>query len=263
MIEHIQLHPTMGSLIINKRLTDFTYAEFEELKQLILTRRAVFFEKQFLKSEEITAVANKLKSTEGFYRFSEIDNADETHFKYGYDWHSDRIFSNKIPPYTIFQMEELPDNSKGDTEFLDAVGFFENCFSPHMKSLFLELEAIFELRTGQQQITKENGVVVFGEVWSRAVHNVILRTSLGDGTLLKSMIVNPCHTQNIVGLTEPESNNIIRCIIDTMYRISEYKYRHRWNEGDLVVWSNRVCQHRGIKDFNFGCKRKFSRVLVY
>lgn len=263
MINLKHLHPTMGSLVIDKRLTDFTDDEITELKDLILDRRAIFFENQFLTQNEMLDVADRLQSENGFRRYSEIDNADEAHYRYGFDWHSDKIFSNKIPNYTIFQILELPDNTKGDTEFLDSVGFFEYCFSPQMKSLFLELKAIFELRAHQEELTYENGMIEFKELWTRSVHDVILRTQTSDGRQLRSMTVNPCHTKSIVGFTNPESDAIIRCIVDTMYRRAEYKYRHRWNEGGLVIWSNRVCLHKGVKDFEFGFKRKFNRVLVY
>jgi alpha-ketoglutarate-dependent taurine dioxygenase len=263
MINHRPLHPTMGSLVIDKRLTDFSDEDIKELKHLILDRRAIFFENQFLSDEEMLSVADRLKSPGSFKRLDHIDNTDEAQFAYGYDWHSDKVFQNVLPNYTIFQMNSLPDNSKGDTEFLDTVNFFEHSFSEPLKTLFLDLDALYEMRTHAELKYHVNELVESQEVWHRSTHRVVLRTEMRDGTILRSMLVNPSNTSKIVGLKVPESDAIIRCIIDTMYRRSEYKYRHKWKEGGLVIWSNRVCQHRGIKDFPLGFERKFSRAVIY
>lgn len=261
MINHRPLHPTMGSMVIGKRLTDFTNDDFKVLKKLILERRAIFFENQFLTRGEIALVSYKLQSPNGRTHISEVDNAIESEFMYGFDWHSDKIFSEDIPLYTLFQMNYLPDNTKGGTEFLDSVNFFEESFSPAIKELLLKLYAVFEHRI--DKTTSATDEHISNEVWSRATHEVILHTPKDDGKVLRSMSVNPCNTAYIVGCTNSESTNIIRCIVDTMYRQSKFKYKHQWKEGDLVIWSNRVCQHRAIKDFSFGFNRNFIRSLIF
>lgn len=41
----------------------------------------------------------------------------------------------------------------------------------------------------------------------------------------------------------------------------KFQYRHKWKDGDIVVWDNRVTMHRALNDYD-GFRRVMHRVSV-
>jgi alpha-ketoglutarate-dependent taurine dioxygenase len=50
------------------------------------------------------------------------------------------------------------------------------------------------------------------------------------------------HTKEIVGLSEPESDELLEQLFAHLYR-PENTYEHAWRTGDLVIWDNLALQH--------------------
>ena len=61
--------------------------------------------------------------------------------------------------------------------------------------------------------------------------------------------MNPGNTAHIEGLEPKES----RLILDFLFEHCtqpEFIYRHRWDDGDLVIWDNRCLMHYAIADYD-------------
>ena len=85
------------------------------------------------------------------------------------------------------------------------------------------------------------------------VHNVITTHPI---TGEKSINVNPADTTRILGVSEEES----RFLLDILFKQvadSHFIYQHEWQEKDLVIWDNRLTQHRGTH-----CESKYPRMLL-
>ena len=52
----------------------------------------------------------------------------------------------------------------------------------------------------------------------------------------------------IVNLPPDESDAILPFLIRHAHR-PEFTYRHRWSEGDVVIWDNRATHHYAVFDF--------------
>jgi taurine dioxygenase len=86
----------------------------------------------------------------------------------------------------------------------------------------------------------------------------VFRTHPATGS--KALYVNRLMTQNIVGLPESESNEILDLLFDHQER-PEFVYEHVWTVGDLILWDNRSCCHART-DFSAAERRKLRRVTV-
>ena len=76
----------------------------------------------------------------------------------------------------------------------------------------------------------------------------------------KALYVNRLMTASIVGLPKQESDALLRQLFEHQERL-EYRYEHRWQVGDLVIWDNRCTLH-ARRDFPATHLRKLRRVAV-
>ncbi len=76
----------------------------------------------------------------------------------------------------------------------------------------------------------------------------------------KALYVNRLMSQEIVGLPDDESDQILNVLFEHQER-PEFVYEHVWTPGDLILWDNRSCCHART-DFSAAERRKLRRVTV-
>ncbi len=74
------------------------------------------------------------------------------------------------------------------------------------------------------------------------------------------LFVNASFTRHVVAVSERESNRLLRYLYDHIDQ-PEFQMRHRWREGDVAIWDNRVTQHYAVADY-FPQYRRMHRVTV-
>ena len=75
-----------------------------------------------------------------------------------------------------------------------------------------------------------------------AVHPVV---RLHPETSRPALYVNADYTQHFEGMTQEESRPLLEFLYAWASR-PEYRWRHQWRVGDLVMWDNRCLLHRAI-----------------
>ena len=94
-------------------------------------------------------------------------------------------------------------------------------------------------RAEADRITREESVTHGLAQIPEAIHPVV-RTHPVTGR--KALYVNEGLCVAIVGLPEDESRSLLIELFEHSTR-SEFIYRHKWQDGDLVAWDNRFTIH--------------------
>jgi len=141
-------------------------------------------------------------------------------------WHADETFTDNPVSGAVLSMQIKPP-AGGDTLWTNTEAAYD-ALSNGMKTLLDNRRARHEI----------NEAVA-------AVHPVI-RTHPVTGR--KSIYVNDIFTRGIVNLPPDESDAILPFLKRHVQR-PEFTYRHRWAEGDVVIWDNRRTQHYALNDF--------------
>jgi taurine dioxygenase len=152
-------------------------------------------------------------------------------------WHSDTSSLPCPPSFSMLLARELP-ACGGDTMFASQYQAFED-FTPAMRKLLESLRATH----ASHSETSDHPVV--------RVH---------PETKRKALFVNGYFVKNFVGMTAEESKPLLDFLFAWAAK-PEYAYRHRWTQGDLVIWDNRCVQHYAVHDYG-DAPRRLHRVMV-
>ncbi len=162
----------------------------------------------------------------------------------GTDWHSDVSFKPRPAAASILHAIEVP-ASGGDTLFCNLAAAYD-ALSGAMKEMISTLRAHHDFaQTAATQFAKP--IVVGDDLKgaNRAVHPVV-RTHAE--TERKSLYVNPGMTTELENFEPKESAALLGILFRHATR-PEFCYRHRYAQGDVVMWDNRSLMHYAVDDY--------------
>ena len=142
-------------------------------------------------------------------------------------WHTDATYRPDVPMGAVLCMRQNP-TVGGDTVFASTYAAYD-ALSGGMKKLL-------DKRRARHDITPEVGTE----------HPVVIAHPV---TGRPALFVNHIFTRSITNLPAQESEAVLPFLLNHAAR-PEFTYRHRWNEGDVVVWDNWSTQHYALFDFN-------------
>ncbi|MGI9577734.1 MAG: TauD/TfdA dioxygenase family protein [Microthrixaceae bacterium] len=142
-------------------------------------------------------------------------------------WHSDATWREEVPIGATLCMRVCP-SVGGDTMFANCYEAW-NALSGGMKDLLRPRRAHHEIGPGNGT---EHPVVIEHPTTGRPV-----------------LFVNRIFTRSIVNLPQEESEAVLPFLVQHVAR-PEFTYRHRWSQGDLLVWDNLAAQHYALFDFD-------------
>jgi alpha-ketoglutarate-dependent 2,4-dichlorophenoxyacetate dioxygenase len=158
-------------------------------------------------------------------------------------WHSDMASAVAgAGKYSILSASKVP-ASGGDTEFADMRAAYD-ALSDDMK------QTVADLRVVHWNITLRS-LVGFGYNAEEAakikpVVRPLVRSIPGSDR--KSLYLS-YSASHIVGWPTVQGRRFLLDLIDLATE-PEFRYRHRWAAGDIVMWDNRSTMHRG-RSFDF------------
>jgi taurine dioxygenase len=171
---------------------------------------------------------------------------------FGTSWHTDNSFFDRPSALTLLYGAQVPPVG-GDTVFASMERAWAALSEPLRR--FLEpLTAIHSASsaydpktTGTAKYRGETAIQYsYSErIYEEVVHPIV-RTHPVTGR--KSLYVNPMFTQQIVGLSKPESTALLALLCDLSTR-PELTCRLHWENGTLAIWDNRWLQHYAIDDY--------------
>ena len=152
-------------------------------------------------------------------------------------WHTDNTFKHVPARCSLLSAREIPP-SGGDTEFADMRAAYDALPEDRKREIdgLIVEHSIFHSR-------ELMGFTDFSDS-ARAelppVQQVLVREHPATG---RKALYLASHASHVVGWPVDAGRRLIEELIAFATQ-PEFVYRHRWREGDLIVWDNRCTMHR-------------------
>ena len=193
------------------------------------------------------------------YRLSnvKIDGKAQGRSNAGQYWHSDLTYEPNPSMGSVLYGITVPEVG-GDTLFASTAHAFETLSEPMqqmLEGLTAEHWFAHAFRGGTNPAARA------GDPLSERppVEHPVVRTHPVTGR--KCLFINDGFTTRILGVTPAESTALMDFLGAHMTR-PEVVYRHKWRDGDVVIWDNRALVHRGVGDYTEGQHRHMHRTTI-
>ena len=171
-------------------------------------------------------------------------------------WHTDDSYFEVPAKITMLQALAIPDSS-GETRFCNTRKAYDD-MPDETKRRLDGLEAVHGYdtmraparayaRTGNEE--NETPDVVHPLVRSH------------EDTGRKAIYFNSNRTDRVVGMERGDSDALLDAIHEHITQ-PRYRYDHRWQLGDVLIWDNRCVIHSVNTDYPVGQKRLHQRILL-
>ena len=183
----------------------------------------------------------------------------------GLFWHSDLCYKREPSRGSLFYAREVPhaaDGSPlGDTVFASMTAAWR-ALPEHTKRLLEGRKAVNSYVHGYYRDRKSGPRKELTEEQKRKTPDVehpVARTHPYTGK--KCLFTCEGYTTSISGLDEKESAAILAELFEHLKK-PEFLYRHKWREGDLLMWDNCSTQHLAIPDYALPQRRRMERTTL-
>jgi taurine dioxygenase len=179
-------------------------------------------------------------------------------------WHTDVTFVPTPPAASVLVGDATP-ASGGDTMFADTRTAYDRLAAP-LQQMVDQLEAVHRI----------SPLAYWGEPFDTALNRDDAQQLLDDSAKVPPVIhpvvrihpvtgrpnlfVNPGFTTHIVGWSRIESDGLLGMLYEHMTQ-PELVLRHRWRDGDVVIWDNRATMHYAVDDYGT-TERRMRRVTI-
>tara|TARA_B100001750_G_C15510486_1_gene603297 strand:+ start:712 stop:1578 length:867 start_codon:yes stop_codon:yes gene_type:complete len=165
-------------------------------------------------------------------------------------WHSDGSFKKNPDKGSVLYAEQIPPE-KGETELASLRAAYSDL--PNHRKIELEgLMAEHSFAHSRRNFDLDEAAKSIIDKYPPAEHPLV-RTIPETGE--KSLFV-ASHASHVIGWPLDKGENFINELMEFSTQ-KRFRYSHQWNPGDLLMWDNRCCLHRG-KPWDSG---KYKRVM--
>jgi taurine dioxygenase len=275
-VEIINTGAPVGAQIKGLDFTDLSPATINEIESALDTHGMIFFRGQNLTPSQQVALSTELGPQmtydpngpfrlQGFPEILVLSNIYENEkpiglIEAGQYWHSDLSFTNEPPRYAVLQAVKIPRNENGEavgeTQFVSSVHGFES-LPDDIKKTILPLKA--RHRNFKRSATREKFASEYDRATDEYVDHPIVRTHPRTGK--KCLYVNETYTESILGVDESESRELLTYLCNHITD-EQGRYKHRWTDGDLLIWDDCLVQHFATPNYNREQKRCMYRTTV-
>lgn len=171
----------------------------------------------------------------------------------GQDWHTDMSYSKTIAFANVLYALEVPRRDGkvlGDTEFCSMHAAY-NGLPENLKRRLDGMTVLHDFNKFWDKMRTEKGSKrpPLTEAQKKAkppVSHPIFLTHPITGR--KVLYANPGYSMRINELPQKESDEILGFLFEHQVK-PEYRYRHQWSEGDLLMWENFGTIHNAVADY--------------
>lgn len=278
-----KINDNLGITIEGIDLSDgLSRADFNEIEYLFFNYHVLIFKNQNLNEEnqllftknfgdlEIYPEADKTKNSPRTYHVANVslegkhltDKDEQVIFqKINQKWHTDSSY-RFIPSYAslLYSLEVLPDSAiGGETEFVNMFMVYE-ALDPLIKKKLESLHMVHYFEFGRRMFPELPPMNTFEKENIPPVSHPLIRLH-PDRNDKRSLFFTANTGKEISGMTQEEGGLLHAELVEIVNK-SSYKYKHRWDKGDLVMWDNRCLLHRVIPYNMNKYRRVYRRTTV-
>jgi taurine dioxygenase len=175
----------------------------------------------------------------------------------GEGYHTDHSNAAEPPKATVLHAVQLPDHG-GDTQFVNMHRAYETLpAATKVRIGGLRAVHVYQSRYSERKLMGLSDAA--RQKVPDAVIHPLVRTHPESGR--KSIYLNPIRTEGIVGMEEREALTLLDELLAHATQ-PQCEYRHRWRQGDLVMWDNRCLLHKANGDYDMGQVRYLYRIML-
>jgi taurine dioxygenase len=175
----------------------------------------------------------------------------------GEGYHTDHSNAAEPPKATVLHAVELPDQG-GDTQFVN----MHKAYDELPSAMRARIDGLRAMHVYQSRFSERKLMALSDANRARvpdAVLHPLVRTHPESGR--KSIYLNPIRIEGIEGMAENDALGLLDQLLSHATQ-PRYEYRHRWQEGDMVMWDNRCLLHKANGDYDMGQMRYLYRVML-
>lgn len=177
----------------------------------------------------------------------------------GSGWHSDQSFREVPTGLTMLYALEIPEVG-GDTQFANMQAAYEAL--PDEVKAEIEGAQLVHRYNPSRRPAIAHARVLSSEEEDRyggdTVHPLV-RTHPVTGR--KSLFLNANRMDRILGMA-PERSAELLDYLEEFATDARFQYRHKWRNGDVVIWDNRATMHQANGDYPPGARRVLQRMAT-
>ena len=189
--------------------------------------------------------------------------ADETSTIFADNWHSDWSFLPQPPAATLLFGDVIPPLG-GDTLFANQYDAWDALPAP-MKALLQDRQGVHSARRGYSREGRYGAAdagrsmaIRFDDSALATQWQPVARRHPETGRV--ALYVSPGYTIGIAGLPDDEGQALVAELFAHQAQ-AEFVYRHRWQQGMLLLWDNRCLVHAATGGYQ-GHRRLLHRITV-
>lgn len=169
-------------------------------------------------------------------------------------WHTDSSFKKTPALASVLTARVLPENG-GDTEFTSTRLAWER-LPREMQTRLKDAVATHSYANSRDQIHPDLAT----EIERRALPPVRWRLNWRNPANDRRALYVASHAYAIDGMDERDARQLLAQLLDEATR-REFVYRHKWRQGDTVMWDNRAMLHRG-RPWDYARERTMVRTTI-
>lgn len=163
-------------------------------------------------------------------------------------WHTDGSYLPQPDMYTVLHAIQIPQRGNvalGDTCFMSTAAVYEN-LPADIREKIDNAQGVHSLSYHiQRKIEGNFKAPPAKDPKPDVLHPAVIEHPV---TKRKGIYLTEGHTKAIHGLSDDESRQLLDNIASFATQ-TKFLYRHKWREGDLLIWDNIGTQHLAITDY--------------
>jgi taurine dioxygenase len=194
-----------------------------------------------------------------------LKEADEVRVStFGSWWHADFSYLEEPPVWSFLHAKELPPRG-GDTLFADCCAAYE-ALSPALRATLDPLRVMHSghvygaAAVGDGLLAPARGVQISRGNAEADVERAQPLVRMHPPTGRRAIFASPTYATRLADMTVAESRPLLEFLYAHMAR-PKFTLRHRWRDGDLLIWDNRAVMHLAVNDYD-GHRRLLHRTTA-